>query len=76
MKNYNDLTPKGKFIRTAICVPIFWACLIAVWVFLSTYFILGIGAIVKLVVASVVIVMVSIWQLVTTYQAWKRDDDY
>lgn len=76
MKNYNDLTPKGKFIRTAICVPILWAILIAVLVFFSTHFILGIGWIIKYAVCVLITVPVSIWQLVTTYQAWKRDDDY
>ena len=74
MKNYNNLTPKGKFIRTAVCVPVFWAMLIGCWVFFSSHFTLGIGWIIKYVIIAVIIAAVSVWQLVTTYLAWKQDE--
>ena len=39
--NYEKLSPKGKFIRTCICVPILLALLFGTLWFLATHFTLG-----------------------------------
>ena len=75
MKNYNELPPKGKFIRTAICFPVSVIILIVFYLFLNSRFILGSGFVIKYVLAFAVVIVVGIAQLVTTYKAWKRDDD-
>jgi len=75
MKAYQDLDTKGKFIRTCIAVSVCWALLTGIRVFCSQHFILGTGWIIKFAAAAVIIVIVSIWQLITTYLKWKDDEN-
>lgn len=75
MKDYNELTPKGKFIRSCICVPIFLLLTWGIWAFAKSHFILGTGFVIKYIVAAVIIVLLSIYQLVSTYIAYKNDRD-
>ena len=75
MRSYHDLTPKEKFIHTCIAVPVCWALMIGIRVFCSQHFILGTGWIIKFAAAAVIIVIVSIWQLITTYLKWKDDEN-
>lgn len=75
MKNYQDLDSKGKFIRTCIFVPICWAIIVALWVFLPMHFKLGTRLIIELVIVSVIAVPLGIWQLVSTYRAYINDRD-
>ncbi len=74
--NYEKLSPKGKFIRTCICVPILLALLFGTLWFLATHFTLGPRFIIKASVAVVLCVAVAVWQLITTYKAWKDDEGY
>lgn len=73
MKNYNDLDSRGKFIRSCVCVPICWAIIAALWIWLPTHFTLGMRLIIELVVVSVICVPLGIWQLVSTYKAYMND---
>lgn len=75
MKAYQDLTPKEKFVRTCIIVPISFAILIGIWAFCTAHFTLGTSWIVKFAVCTVIIAIVSVWQLITTYKAWKDDEN-
>ncbi len=75
MQNYNDLSPKGKFIRSCICVPIFWLMTWGLWAFVKAHFILSTGFVIKYAVAALVIAVVGIYQLVSTYKAYKNDKD-
>ena len=75
MKAYQELDPKGKFIRTCIAVPVSWSLMIGIRLFCSQHFILGTGWIIKFAAAAVIIVIVSIWQLITTYLKWKDDEN-
>ena len=74
--NYENLSPKGKFIRTCICVPIMLILLIGTLAFLATHFMLSGRFIIKASVAVVICIALSVWQLVTTYKAWKDDEGY
>lgn len=75
MRSYSDLSPKGKFIRTCIAVPVCWGILIALWVWLQAHFRLGTRLIIELVIASVLAVPLGIRQLVSTYRAYINDRD-
>ena len=75
MTNYNDLPPKGKFIRTCIAFPVCIVLLILTWFLLNRWFLLGTGFIIKYIIVCIITVAVGIWQLVTTYQAYKNDRD-
>ncbi len=74
--NYNDLSPKGKFIRSCVYVPLFLLLLFGFFIYLSAHFTLSGRFIIKYIVVSVISVFVGIAQLVGTYIAWKRDDSY
>ena len=75
MRSYHDLTPKEKFIRTCIAVPVCWALMTGIRVFCSQHFILGTGWIIKFAAAAVIIVILSFWQIITTYLKWKDDEN-
>ena len=74
--DYNKLSPKGKFIRTCICTPILLILLFGTLYFLATHFTLSTGFIIKASIAVVLCLIVAVWQLVTTYKAWKDDENY
>ena len=75
MKNYNDLDAKGKFIRSVICVPVFLLILILCGVFFAKFFTLSGSWIVKYAIVAAITVALSVYQLASTYIAWKRDED-
>lgn len=76
MKDYNSLSPKGKFIRSCIASVIFLAILAGFWIFVATHFKLGTGFLVKAGIGSAIVVILCIWQIITTYAAWKQDEKY
>ena len=76
MKSYENLSPKGKFIRTCICTPIMLILLFGTLAFLATHFTLSAGFIIKASVAVVLCIAVAVWQLITTFKAWKDDESY
>ena len=74
--NYEKLSPKGIFIRTCICVPILFILLFGTLWFCATHFTLGAGFIIKASIGVVLSIVVAVWQLITTYKAWKDDEDF
>lgn len=74
MRNYKDLSPKEKFIRTCICVPIFLVLLAAVPFILSSYVTFTTGSFIRYAISFVIVIIVSIGQLIMTYKAWKNDE--
>ncbi len=74
--NYNDLTPKGKFIRTCICVPILLALLIAIPFWLSSFVQFTTGFLIKYAIIVVISVIIAVAQLIMTYKAWKDHESY
>ena len=63
--NYEKLSPKGKFIRTCICVPILFILLFGSLWFCATHFTLGAGFIIK---ASIGVVLL-VWYYIAWYRA-------
>lgn len=72
MKDYSSLSPKQKFIRSCIATVVFLAILLGFWMFCSQYFIIGTGWLIKFIIVTVLVLLVSVVQIVATYQAWKR----
>lgn len=65
MKSWNELSNKEKFIRTLIIIPFaIIACFICYTLFRHR---------IKAFIAIAIILIVLVWQLVTTFLAWKRD---
>lgn len=76
MRNYKDLSPKEKFVRTCICFPVFLILLIVCPILLSSFVQFSTGYIVKFAIAFVIVIIVGIGQLISTYKAWKDHDDF
>ena len=74
--NYEKLSPKGNFIRTCVCVPVFAVLLFVTFYFLATHFTLSTGFIIKSAIAVVISIIVAVWQLITTYKNWKDSEDF